>query len=1362
MVVFSAPIQQRATVMNVLLSTAPCVAEEIMDCYYCGHHPDRLLSRLAQSVTWIEADGWSAGEYAVVRKRLASLMKTRRTTGFSLKEKKCQLVNRDKCSCVVAASCHVVTDTGTVLWMPCWSLVFRVVGDALSLVFVHISRKESGPFRSEGLTPPDRVSESGDYEQVCRCLADKTRQFSLLSSILRAGLKTSLLDEEHTLLYVNEELCRLLGYSEEELLTLCHGHMAELVYPPDLPAAREKHRRDLAGSPFFSLEYRIRHKDGSLIWVWDRGHATRDQEGRDILNSVIVDITAQKEAQETIQRQKAFFQSHYDTIPCGLVRFTLDDDPVLLTANQMAYQIIGYSKNDFSPDFPCTLFAFVHPDDYAMVKERIHRIIQTREADNLTYRVVHKSDDARWFNASLNIVPDMDGTLILQAVYSDVTSMQRLQQEQNATYENIPGGVVKYLVDKRVRLVEANEHYYRLMGTTKETFHSQALDSVLPEDRASMYATFLEKAAALEPVDLEFRSVRFDNGGIVWLHLLGRFVGMRGASKLYQCVIIDITVQKKTQLQLDQERERYRIVMENSAQVVYEYDLRTDVAVLYENRRYGTRIEVIRYETPNFRKVLEDTTVLHPEDLPLALRFFSGEESYMVELRFGDRYAPEKGYVWCQLQGTLIYEKDVPARIVGSIRDIDESRKLKEEKEALQDIFNQELSRDYENICRIDTASGEYVLYTSGDVPYHNIPFRGDYTTSLKKLTEEMVCVQDRSQYWHDLQISTMMQVLDSGRKEGEVYYRGVGKDGHLRWKSVRYTYFRQNRDTLLLNVRDIHDIRVAQQREENRFYILLREACEKVVEVDPETAQYSLYLPENKYPLEKCGTYAEMLQCYANRYVLKEERETFLQHLSLSAIEEHLYTGKEYSVDFTVQEKNGSLSYKNWNTFLCHYDDKVYYLAYVRDVTGRVLELWEKEREAEKNRRIIKDALDAAEQANSAKSEFLSKMSHEIRTPMNAIIGVADIMKVSLDNRKKMLDCLEKIGSSSRFLLSLLNDILDMSRIESGKVAIAATEFDMMEFVGSITSLIWPQARDKGIAFDIDMETVQGKRYIADTLRLKQVIVNLLSNALKFTPKGGSIAFRIQETRQVKEHVYLLIVVSDTGIGIPCDRWEHIFEPFEQAEASIAQRFGGSGLGLSISKNLVSLMNGHISVRSVPGKGSDFLVELPVEMVRKPLSEKYCQSKDVSEQEPGESEYDFTGCRILLVEDNDLNLEIAQTLLEFKKATVDTARNGQEAVDAFAASPQDFYDFILMDVRMPIKNGLEATREIRAMPRPDAASIPILAMTANAFAEDVEESRRSGMTEHLPKPIETNVLYTRLYTYWKHRKIGPNNDSTR
>lgn len=1328
-----------------------------MDCYYCGHHPNRLLSRLAPAVTWIEADDWSGEENTLVKERLTRLMRTRVVSGFILKEKKCRIVNQDGCSCVVAASCRVTTAMGTAFWMPYWSLVFRVVEDALVLILVHISGKEIGSFHLEPFLSSDGIPEPDDYEQVCRRLADKTRQFAALSSMLGAGLKTSLLNKEHTLLYVNEELCRLLGYTEIELMALCHGRMVELVYPPDIPAVQEKQARDLAEKSFYSLEYRLQRKDGALIWVWDRGHATQDKEGRDILNSVIVDITAQKEARETIQRQKAFFQSHYDTIPCGLVRFSLDEDPVMLNANQMAYQIIGYSKEDFTPEHPCTLFAFVHVDDRAMVKERIRRIIQTGKSDSLTYRVIQKTDNARWFNVSFNIISDMDGTLILQAVYLDVTAMQRLQQEQNATYENIPGGVVKYLVDKRVTLMEANEHYYTLIGTTKEAFHNQALDSVFPEDRGVMYTTFLKKAASLEPVDLEFRSVRFDNGAIVWLHLIGRFVEMRGDAKLYQCVIIDITMQKTAQLQLDQERERYRIVMENSAQVVYEYDLRTDGAILYENRRHGNEIEVFRYEVASFSSMLRDETILYPEDLPLALRFFSGKESYMVELRFKDRFEPEKGYVWCQLQGTLIYEKDLPARIVGSIRDINESRKLKEEKEVLQDIFNQELSRDYENICRIDTVSGEYVLYTSDGISYHNIPSRGDYTTSLKKLTEEMVCTQDRSQYWHDLQIETMKQVLNSGKKEGEVYYRGLGNDRRLRWKSVRYTYFRQNPGTILLNVRDIHDIRVAQQREENRFYILLREACEKVMEVDPETGQYSLYLPENKYPLENCATYAEMLHCYANRYVLKEEREAFLQHLSLSTIEKHTCGGKEYSVDFTVREKNGSLSYKNWNTFLCRYDDKVYFLAYIRDVTGRVLELWEKEREAEKNRRIIKDALEAAEQANSAKSDFLSKMSHEIRTPMNAIIGVTDIMKVSLDNREKLVDCITKIGASSRFLLSLLNDILDMSRIESGKVAITATEFEMTEFVGGIASLIWPQARDKDIVFNIHMETVQGKSYIGDTLRIKQVIVNLLSNALKFTPKNGTITLRIQETRQVKEHVYLLIAVSDTGIGIPSHQWERIFEPFEQAEASIAQRFGGSGLGLSISKNLVSLMNGHISVRSAPGKGSDFFVELPVEMARKPLLEKSGQNNGHSVGKPAEIDYDFTGCRILLVEDNDLNLEIAQTLLEFKKASVDTARNGQEAVNAFAASPEGFYDFILMDIRMPVKNGLEATREIRAMPRPDAASVPILAMTANAFVEDMEESRRSGMNEHLPKPIETNVLYARLYDYWKGRKAGQN-----
>jgi len=525
--------------------------------------------------------------------------------------------------------------------------------------------------------------------------------------------------------------------------------------------------------------------------------------------------------------------------------------------------------------------------------------------------------------------------------------------------------------------------------------------------------------------------------------------------------------------------------------------------------------------------------------------------------------------------------------------------------------------------------------------------------------------------------------------------------------------------------------------------------------------------------------------------------------------------------------------------------------------------------------RQALSDALENARNANTAKSNFLSHMSHEIRTPMNAIIGMTVIALTRLDDRSRMEDCLTKIALSSRHLLGLINDVLDMSKIEGGKLTIAHEPFNFKISLQGVINLIQPQALERGLDFEVSLSGVDEEELLGDALRLNQILINILSNALKFTPEWRSVHLSIRETRRVRDRAYLQFIVRDTGIGMEKGLLERIFEPFEQGGASISHSYGGSGLGLAISSNLISLMNGHISVSSTPGVGSEFVVELPlltvpdntpkqdvsledirvlvvdddlvtcehttlilnrigvdaeyvtsgkaavtrvksalqrhtcynialvdwkmpdmdgVETARsirrivgpdtlviimsaydwteiearareagvdffisKPIFQSVVQDvllkatrrRQSADTLPVQKE-DFAGRRILLVEDNEINMEIARTLLEFRNASVDGACNGQQAVEMFRSSPQNHYDAVLMDVRMPVMDGIAATQAIRGLDRADAATVPILAMTANAFAEDIERSRKAGMNEHLAKPIEPETLYARLASYFR------------
>ena len=539
---------------------------------------------------------------------------------------------------------------------------------------------------------------------------------------------------------------------------------------------------------------------------------------------------------------------------------------------------------------------------------------------------------------------------------------------------------------------------------------------------------------------------------------------------------------------------------------------------------------------------------------------------------------------------------------------------------------------------------------------------------------------------------------------------------------------------------------------------------------------------------------------------------------------------------------------------------------------------------EREKNAQL-QVALASAKQANSAKSMFMSRMSHEIRTPLNAIIGYNSISSNALAEAKsepeyrqatmRAMDSLSKCDIASKQLLSVINDVLDMSAIESGKIKIAREPFDFKSAISALTVMFYAQAKAKGVDLHVNFDAPTEEWFVGDQMRLNQILTNLLSNAIKFTPEGGSVRLAIRETRVQDDAATIRFEVADTGIGMEEDFLSSIWSPFEQADASISRRFGGTGLGLSITKNLVDLMGGSVSVQSAPGKGSTFTVDLPLARMRQPesenvydfsnlsvlvvdddrstcdylkllfdrysvkctavasgqeavenVNERLSQGKPYSacvvdwhmpemdgretikriRERAGEetpiiviSAYDFSdiepaaktlgvnafiakplfqsavfdllvnisgkrhealvmaprtdafhGERVLLVEDNRTNMEIAKAILRSWKLVIDEAWNGLEAVERFCSAPEGTYKAILMDVHMPEMDGYRATQAIRASDHAEARSIPIIAMTADVFAEDVSEAMAAGMNDHIGKPIDKALLLSTLQKYIK------------
>ena len=381
-------------------------------------------------------------------------------------------------------------------------------------------------------------------------------------------------------------------------------------------------------------------------------------------------------------------------------------------------------------------------------------------------------------------------------------------------------------------------------------------------------------------------------------------------------------------------------------------------------------------------------------------------------------------------------------------------------------------------------------------------------------------------------------------------------------------------------------------------------------------------------------------------------------------------------------------------------------------------------------------EALQSAERASKAKTDFLSNMSHDIRTPMNAIIGITTLMKNELHQPEKLAEHLDKLETSGQLLLGIINNILDMSRIESGKTTLNVEKMNLPQQVSQLDSIIRQQAGQRRQTFTVNTH-LQHENVLADPNRLNQVLMNILSNAVKYTPKGGHIRLEVEELPRNEHFARYRFVVQDDGIGMSEAFQKTLFDPFTREEKSGTNKVQGTGLGMAITKNIVDLMGGSISVESALGRGTRFevVLEFPIDTESDHAQKVQALPEEAEETSP------LSGMKFLCAEDNAINAEILEMLLESKGAHCKIYPNGQEIVDAFASVKPGEYDMILMDVQMPVMDGLEATRRIRNGENPLGKTIPILAMTANAFLEDMQKSKEAGMDEHLSKPVDIAAL---------------------
>lgn len=656
------------------------------------------------------------------------------------------------------------------------------------------------------------------------------------------------------------------------------------------------------------------------------------------------------------------------------------------------------------------------------------------------------------------------------------------------------------------------------------------------------------------------------------------------------------------------------------------------------------------------------------------------------------------------------------------------------EKTIRERILHRLSAAGYDFIVDVDLTEDTYTVLMSNDEDGLSPKNKGSHSQWIAYMMEKRVVPSDRQRYIEGLAPEHMLERL---KKRGTYTFAFSVYDdcGNIRTKNITVSAADLRLGRVCLSRADITD----SVREQQGLLHVIAYTFELAGFVNIENHNLTLYSRKTvlaNLPPYFVEDYTEAIQRFVGKYGadtnLSNAREEFQIDTMIRCLRK-----KPQGYDFLFSYKNGEERYKQINVMWGDVNHKTICL-----VRADVTDMLAAERQTKKT---LENALALAEEASRAKSEFMSAMSHDIRTPMNAIMGMTTLAQANLGDREKVEGYLRTIELSSRHLLSLINDILDMSKIERSQISLNRMRISIRKLIEQISAIMEPQAREAGLEFTVDCGEIEHTWFYGDGLRINQILINILSNAVKYTPEGGSVEFKVEEIPSLKDSdgIRYRFIVSDTGVGMSEEFLAHVFEPFMRSKSSSLVE--GTGLGLSITKGLVELMGGQISVESTVHQGTRFQVELEVEGLKQ--WEENPRETDTGRSHDAADKAIFEGRLFLVAEDNAINAEILCELLAMYGAKAVVKRDGFQAVQEFASKPAGIYDAVMMDIQMPVMNGYEAARSIRKMERPDAAGIPIIAMTANVFAEDVREAAAAGMNGHIAKPIDIEVM---KQTLWK------------
>ncbi len=974
----------------------------------------------------------------------------------------------------------------------------------------------------------------------------------------------------------------------------------------------------------------------------------------------------------------------------------------------------------------------LHEEDVAGFLEFWSRVVNHSAQQEGIFRCRNEeTGEMFWLLIHATSIILSDGARQILLCCTDVSKQKRMEKRLMESQANLDTAVI-----------HAGLHYCnydigkRCIYMNAQTSAEYKMDGKLENYPASWF-----DRGMVHPKDIEIyqKGVEQVNSGVPHVSFQARILNLQ--SKQYEWKLIKFTtfynnkgvpsyaiVTEEDAVAFKKLEEQLNFIMRQNGIFSYEINLQEQKLAWQPDHEIDNLLGTIDEKYEKLPDALFSHRIIWEEDWLKCRKMFNAlyagkQDQIEGQLRVWS--ARQKEYIWHELHFSIIEkEKEVPIRAICTIKDISAQKR----KEQIYEEEQRMMSKEDSNILvttRVNLSKKKIEsMETEGvRMPHGMIDNLTNYRTGMLFYFDEIYLSEEDNK---DLSCESLLRLYRSGVQSMEKNYIAKMKNSNSYlcnrvtcrmlerpWNGDVIAFF-YTRDYTSAYINQLTTDTVMQNDYEMAGIIFTNTRHIHIIKEQ--------YMDEISNNIDR--EYNEAIQGFCRKFG-GDYAEQLYEQIRFETVQEMLKKKTSYAVDFDRSYK-GQVRRKQLRFTLS--DEEVPCILMTRSDIQDVVE-----KEMEKQRQL-EDALNLAERANGAKSEFLSTISHEIRTPMNIIIGMTELAKEEQDNHAAVMKYIEEIETSSRHLLNLVNNVLDMSKIESGEFSLHPQPYTYQELKKNIKTLITPLCKQKNHTFLTEDYGEHHTVYV-DIMRLNQVLFNLLSNAVKYTPDGGKIRLIYKNQMEEKE-MLATFIIRDNGIGMSREFQEQMFQPFTQEDNTVVASTQGTGLGLSITKGIVDKMGGRLTVDSEVGKGTSFQVELRV-----PLAESL---EERSEEDRAE-QYDFSGRKVLVVEDHSMNQMIIAKLLKNKNAEVVLASDGKQGVEVFTSNAPGTFDVILMDVRMPVMNGLEATEKIRAMDREDAKKIPILAMTANAYDEDREKSSKVGMNGHLVKPIDVKILYREL-----------------